>query len=222
MTENTLTHELEKYAKKIGIDLIGFADPRHFTRYPKRNRPTHFLKEAKSVIIAAIYMHDISLDIWTRTEKNKEGFHFLDSILENKLFLLKDFLEERGYESKIIPYQPGIYLKEAAALAGIGSIGKNNLLTTERFGSQHRLRGMVSSAPLNTGEPIEEKIYCEGCKECIKVCPAKALSEKGYDRNKCLKYNFENMKKVSRFGEIWCNQCITSCPVGLEKRRLTE
>jgi epoxyqueuosine reductase QueG len=212
--DKQLTENILKYSKKIGIDIIGFADPKLYNKFKNKNRPDKFLEGAQTVIIVGIYLYDIILDAWSQDQNTGKSFHYLDSVIENRLRLIKEYLAEKGYESKIIPYNPGLFLKDSAALAGIGPIGKNNLLITENFGSQVRLRGLVTNAPLLTGTPIEESKYCIKCNKCVDSCPVDALSQGTYNRDSCLTYNLANLRKLSKYTAIWCNVCIESCPVG--------
>ena len=121
---------------------------------------------------------------------------------------------KKGFNSRVIPYSPGLYLKEAAALAGIGPIGKNNLLITENFGSQVRLRAIATTAPLICGEPITESKYRKECNLCIKACPANAFVEGKYIREKCYGYLETHKRNLSDNTIIECNVCIESCPIG--------
>lgn len=216
--DKELTKEIIKYSKKIGFDIIGFADPKYYDKFQKKNRPEKFLKGAQTVIIVGIYLYDIILDAWSQDQNTGKSFHYLDSVIENRLRLIKDYLQEKGYESKIIPYNPGLFLKDSAALAGIGPIGKNNLLVTEEFGSQIRLRGLVTIAPLVPGTPIEKSRYCLECNKCIESCPVDALAEGIYNRDACFSYNLANLRKLSKYTSIWCNLCIESCPVGKKSK----
>jgi len=218
--EISLTNNLLAYSKKIGIDLIGFADPKLFTEYLDDNNPSFYFKSdsPRSVIIIGIYLYDIILDAWTQEQSTGKSFHYLDSVIENRLHLIKDFLSKRSYISKIIPYNPGLFLKDSAALAGIGPIGKNNLIISDEFGSQIRLRALVTDAPLEFGDPIYESKYCEGCSKCVDACPANALTDSKYNKEACLSYNLENLRKLSKNTVIWCNICIESCPIGKDKK----
>ncbi|MBY9003093.1 MAG: epoxyqueuosine reductase [Candidatus Lokiarchaeota archaeon] len=211
--DKVLTEEIVDFSKKIGIDVIGFGDPIHFERFPKINRPNNYHENARTVIIIGLIVRDIILDAWTTDDKFGINFHFLDSILENRLFSIKDYLLERGFKSKIIPYKPGLFLKDAGAIAGIGPIGKHNLLISNEVGSQIRLRALVTEAFLETGNPITESEYCKDCEICIKVCPANAIKRDGYDRQSCLDYNLSNLKKLSKNTVIWCNICLDACPI---------
>ncbi|MFX0070578.1 MAG: hypothetical protein ACFFAO_05745 [Candidatus Hermodarchaeota archaeon] len=212
-----LTKKVRKYCKKIGANIVGIADPKHFDRYPEKNQPERFLKDSQSVIILGIHLYDIFLDAYFQFKKGY--FQFADSIIETMCYKLKEFLFEQDFTSKVITYNPGFYLKEISALAGLGPIGKNNLLITEEFGSQVRLRALTTTAPLECGEPITISKYCENCNICIEACPAQAFSDGKYDREKCLSYNLSNLKKLSDTVSIWCNVCIESCPVGKKSNK---
>ncbi|TFG15184.1 MAG: epoxyqueuosine reductase [Promethearchaeota archaeon] len=211
--DKELTEDLIKYSKKIGIDIIGFADPKYYDRFSKINRPERFLKDAKSVIIIGIHLYEIILDAWSQDQKTGKSFHYLDSILENRCYLIKEYLAKKGFNSEIVPYNQGLFLKDSAALAGIGPIGKNNLLITKEFGSQIRLRAMVTNAPLISGNPITESEYCVDCNICHDACPAKAFVNGKYVKDICFSYNLSHLKKISEYTSIWCNVCIESCPV---------
>ena len=69
----------------------------------------------------------------------------------------------------------GIYLKDAAVLAGLGRVGRNNLLLTPRFGPRLRLRAVLTSADLpSTGLSSDDP--CDGCPEpCRAACPQAAF-----------------------------------------------
>jgi len=209
-----LNKELINYSKLIGIDIIGFADINQFTNFYDKNHPSHYQDDVISIIIIGLHLFDLNLDIWTENKVLKKNYHYLDNILEKYCYKIKEFLFKKGFKSEIVPYTPGLFLKDSAALAGIGPIGKNNLLITKNFGSQVRLRAITTNAPLKPGKPIKMSNYCIDCDLCIKACPVDALHDGKYDREKCLSYNLTNLKKLSEYSSIWCNICIKSCPIG--------
>jgi epoxyqueuosine reductase QueG len=210
--DRKLTEEIIKLSSRIGIDIIGFADSKWYIRYKEENRPNNYLKNSQTVIIIGIYLYDIILDAWSQDQTSGKSFHYLDSILESRAHKLKDFLTKKGYKSKIISYSPGLFLKDSAALAGLGPIGKNNLFISKKFGSQVRLRAIVTEAPLLTGIPIENSEYCSDCNICLSKCPAGALTPEGYNRQACESYCLSNLRKLSDYTSIWCNICIEACP----------
>ncbi len=215
LRDQNLTEEIRKYCKNIGVDVVGFADPSLFERYSEVNRPQAYIEDSKTVIVIGFYLYDIVLDAWSHNKGEKIWKRqFADAVVEQFCNRIRRFLLKKGFNSRVIPYSPGLFLKEAAALAGIGPIGKNNLLITDEFGSQVRLRALATNVPLTCGEPIAKSEYCNGCNICIDSCPSKALSNGKYSKEKCHEYLIHHRRKLSEYVFIDCNICIECCPVG--------
>jgi epoxyqueuosine reductase QueG len=105
--------------------------------------------------------------------------------------------------------------RHAGQLAGIGVIGKSNLLLSERFGPRMRLVSVVTDALLETDEPLGIDL-CKDCEECIRGCPSKALQGPlQIDKQVCDDYHVEaGHKLLLADGEQICGVCIRLCPVG--------
>lgn len=152
--------------------------------------------------------------------------------------------EEKNIKTKKLPYyieQGGIFLKDAAVLAGLGCIGKNNILVTPEFGPRVRLRAMLTDVLLPSTGPIDFD-PCEDCDmPCRKVCPQDAFAQKiyseelfglpqlpartgVYSRHICnvqMELDVANSEKVQTSGRIesekliqFCRRCEWACPVG--------
>ena len=82
-----------------------------------------------------------------------------------------------------LPYhveKGGTFLKDAAVMAGLGCIGKNNILVTPEYGPRVRLRAMTLDAVL---PPTGPSSYdpCAGCDApCRRACPQKAFDNQVY------------------------------------------
>ncbi|NOR25888.1 MAG: epoxyqueuosine reductase [Desulforhopalus sp.] len=132
------------------------------------------------MIIAIRHPEDTpTLDYWcTPSSGGTEGNLRLIRI-NNKVI---SWLEEnKNIKGEQIPYaieQGGICLKDAAVLAGLGVIGKNNMLVTPQFGPRVRLRAMALPVKLTSTGPIEFDpcTFCE--MPCRKACPQGAFDEK--------------------------------------------
>ena len=61
---------------------------------------------------------------------------------------------------------------------------------------------------------------CDGCRACIEACPCGALSEGGYDAERCRQYrdNPEHQERASTHTVMKCMRCMTSC----DKKRIKE
>lgn len=200
-----------------GADLIGFADVKRFVRYKRENLPPD---DARIVIVLAIWMEDPILDLWLHLpswrDQDKPSRAFEDEILRGVSLRLCLLLEREGYWAEPARYEPGLYLKEAGVLAGLGVIGKNNLLITDNFGPRIRLRALYTNASLEPDVILKDLSYCSECELCVDACPANALEDGKYDREACLSYCLNNLKEMSKHSVLWCIECSRVCPIGSE------
>lgn len=123
--------------------------------------------------------------------------------------------ETYGTRTRVIPYRlqdGGIYLKDAACMAGIGRVGRNNLVLVPGYGPRVRFRAVwadlnCSDQDLPGGEPS-----CAGCESpCIRACPMDAFSTGRYSRERCMARM--NADKTSGRGRIdHCRACELACP----------
>lgn len=100
--------------------------------------------------------------------------------------------------------------KHVARLAGLGWIGRNNLLVTERFGSHVRLVTVMTDLPLETNSPLT--VDCGPCRACLNVCPAGAIREKQEDFGHLQCYEqLRSFAKTLHFSHNICGICIKAC-----------
>ena len=101
---------------------------------------------------------------------------------------------------------------EAAAQAGLGVIGKNHLLLTEKYSSYIFLGELITDAMLPCKVmPIRT---CEDCGACMRACPAaelgtclSALTQKKGVLTK------QEERSIRRYGSVWgCDICQAVCP----------
>ncbi|HAL44549.1 MAG: tRNA epoxyqueuosine(34) reductase QueG [Planctomycetes bacterium GWF2_42_9] len=187
-----------------------------------RFKPSTVLPDAKSVICAAI-----NYKIKPITEKNYlqiasyalyPDYH---TFIKDKLSALADFLKsiDKDVKYKICVDSSAIAEKAIAMRAGIGFIGKNRLITNQKFGSFLLLGEIVTSFKLEPDAPIEKQ-DCGKCKKCIEACPTGALCENGFDARKCISYlTIEHKSEIakelqSKIGKrlFGCEECLKACP----------
>lgn len=115
-------------------------------------------------------------------------------------------LEAEGYKS-VDKLKTGILPHKTVALrAGMGFIGKNNLLVTPQYGCALMLGKVLTVAPFQTVSVAPQAPQCGDCSICVDVCPNKALHGKTWsvvttreaiiDRKLC----------------ILCLKCMVNCP----------
>jgi epoxyqueuosine reductase len=148
-------------------------------------------------------------------------------------------------KSRQIPYginKGGIGLKDATVLAGLGCIGKNNMLITPQYGPRVRLRALALQVKLPETGPLDFD-PCSTCDmPCRQICPRKAFDNKifdpcdygmlelparegVYDREFCALESDKRLhpdKSIPKKGEVEsgdllsfsCRACEFACPVG--------
>ncbi len=246
-------NEIEKTivakAKEVGASLAGIATiddlkaSKSYEIYGKspfyeeydRESPNYFefkgvewREEHKSVLVWAL-VHPASepvLDWWSMKIK---GFTPGMGVMRMQSKKLRIWLsEDLGINARSLPYQiefGGAFLKDSAALAGLGVIGKNNLLVTPEFGTRVRLRGIFMEAELGPTGPIDFD-PCNGCDmPCHRACPRGAFRSGSFERAICK----EEQDKLDAEVEILdgsimgidepsevtkpCRNCEFACPV---------
>ena len=139
-------------------------------------------KAASALIIAVSHPEETpDLDYWSNTKGGTQGNRILMDINRE----LSSWIEETfGIKTHRMPYgveSGGIYLKDAAVLAGLGCIGRNNILITPVLGSRIRLRGLLIEAELMPTGPIDFD-PCSDCEEfCRQACPQDAFVAQVHD-----------------------------------------
>lgn len=113
---------------------------------------------------------------------------------------LVDWQNQRGHLSH----------KRIAASAGVGWLGRNNLLVTPQHGAQVRLVTVLTNLDLDSDRPLE--FGCGSCRACIAACPARAIGEtpaefKHLDCFAMLK-EFQSKRYV---GQYICGLCVKAC-----------
>ncbi|UCD57471.1 MAG: epoxyqueuosine reductase [Candidatus Hydrogenedentota bacterium] len=212
--DDTLTEEVSICLRSAGAELVGFAEPTHFGKYGGGFRPENILPTTRTVIVIGSHLFDPMPDAWVEYGPWNRPRSFLDELLLGAAQSACLMLERHGFRSETVPYQPGLLLKNAAAIAGMGFIGQNNLFVSAMYGPRVRLRAAATEAPLVCGTPAAFRPECQDCVKCIEACPAKALSEAGYSYNRCLAYQRGHLLSPFRGATIWCNICADVCPVG--------
>lgn len=115
--------------------------------------------------------------------------------------------------------------KYAAVRAGLGWIGKNDVVITEAYGPRLRLSAVLIDAPFAYGVPVTQSKCPGSCRKCVDACPSKALRDVRWDpgisRSEIIDYHLCNQKR-SRYIEKHgrknaCGVCMACCPIGGEK-----
>ena len=71
-----------------------------------------------------------------------------------------------------------VILPPLAVRAGLGELGRNNILVADRYGSRVRIGAITTDMAIVPDRPIDLGVaaFCEICKKCAENCPSRALS----------------------------------------------
>ena len=82
-----------------------------------------------------------------------------------------------------------VNFKEVSLLSGFAKRAKNSLVYNRKFGFQCKLCAYMFIPPIVNYEELEPSTelldLCNGCDDCIRNCPAAAITEEGVDYKKC-------------------------------------
>ena len=222
----------------LGLDTVGFISCRDFTELEpilqnrkkhglenqfeerdiqKRVSPNLFMEEGKTIIsIAFPYLYS--------TEEPKGEINFSSytygedyhKVVEKYLGKICGFIEGLGGKAKSFVDSNALPERYIAKLAGIGHIGKNQMLITKKYGSYVFLGEIITDLKL---EPSKvNNTGCGKCSLCIKSCPSNAITENGCNPNLCLSYITQKKELEAELlfkleGRLFgCDTCQAVCP----------
>jgi epoxyqueuosine reductase QueG len=211
---------LEKFASDQGISLFGAADIR------KARQEFLLDDETKARFDFALSLGKRLLDPVIEDIKDRPTplyFHHyrqLNFFLDRAAFLISSFIQDRGFQA--LPISASQTLdwknqrghlshKKIGHLAGLGWMGRNNLLVNYELGSRFRLVTILTDMPLEVNEPLERD--CGECRKCLSVCPAEAIRERreDFDHWKCFE-KLREFHKLPNIGQHICGICVKACP----------
>ena len=197
---NNLKSLIEDFAKKDGIDLLGFADKSRFDGVDAQHNPFSIFPEAKTVIMLGKRICRGSL------RGVEEGTNFGDYQLFGKNWLedeflalsaynLTNFIESHGWEAvPVFPNPcdiepsgipvadgkaaPNVYpdFDYASVACGLCTISYNGIPFSKEFGSRQRFHMILTDAELEP-TPLLDAELCNGCRACADACPLGAISK---------------------------------------------
>lgn len=225
-----LTEEVKAYVLGQGAALVGVAPVERFAEAPPGHQPQDLLPEARAVVAMAFRLVDRLLEgLPNSRPMYTENFHYVNAEMGLGTTRIARFLLRQGFATIPIYYSSRemripspkrffdeFSLRHAAEKAGLGKIGRNQLLLTPQFGPRVRLSAVITSAEL-TPDPLLASVMCEPerCKwRCVVHCPSGALKRDGaMDKELCNRYMFETLDYLR------CGMCVASCPVTLRPLR---
>jgi epoxyqueuosine reductase len=214
------TAKIKGLSFQWGGSLFGVADLRSLGRDEILLSPS-LIEEHPFSISIGYHLSDSILE-GVENQPTPHYFHHyqrVNILLDTLGLIVTSAIQDLGYRAMPIPAsqivdwktQRGhLSHKHVARLAGLGWIGRNNLLVNERFGSRIRLVTILTDLPLVTDSPLPRD--CGSCQACESACPVNAISQtpEDFDHLRCYE-QLKTFSKTLHFSHHICGICVKAC-----------
>jgi epoxyqueuosine reductase len=252
-------------AKEFGADKVGFASVADLVKAPsftfapkmpgiekgigtRENKlglgpgEVKWPENAGTVLVIAVHHPEDKPELdWWFGRSDPPGNKVLAKVVRK---LCEWIPENFGIDVFHLPYhveKGGTYLKDAAVLAALGIIGRNNILVTPEYGPRVRLRALTLDIKLPSTGPMAFD-PCKACGDlCRKACPQNSFGQRLYTQNEygqVILPGRDGMfarsvcnRRMDKDNEIaveqevdgfdapvkvvkYCRRCETACPIG--------
>lgn len=221
MTEEKSNYEkLKQLSIEQGFSLFGVADITEI-KHEFNLAKVSIEKFSRGIALGKRLLDAVIEEIEDRpTALYFHHYRQLNFFLDRGAFLIASHIQDLGFQALPIPasqitdwkkQQSHVSHKRIGYLAGLGWIGRNNLLVNPDSGSRFRLVTILTDMPLAANFPVKDN--CGSCRACISICPAKAIHEDAsdFDHWVC----FDKLKEFRKSGIVSqhiCGVCIKACP----------
>ena len=190
--------------------------------FDKRLNPTLLVDDAKSVISLLLnyYPSEIQNEDSYKISKYAYGQDYHHVIKEKLKELLHFIQTEIGEVSGRAFVDSAPVLDKAwAAKSGLGWVGKNSNLITQKVGSFYFIAELIIDLELEYDTPTTD--HCGSCTACIDACPTEAIvAPYVVDGSKCISYFTIELKEnlpqemKGKFDDwmFGCDVCQDVCP----------
>ncbi|WP_125722273.1 tRNA epoxyqueuosine(34) reductase QueG [Flavobacterium ustbae] len=190
--------------------------------FDKRLDPTLLVDDGKSVVSLLLnyYPDSIQNDESFKISKYAYGqdYHF---VIKDKLKELLHSIQENigDVSGRAFVDSAPVLDKAWAAKSGLGWIGKNSNLITQKVGSFYFIAELIIDLDLEYDHAVTD--HCGSCTACIDACPTQAIvAPYIVDGSKCISYYTIELKEnlpeemKGKFDEwmFGCDTCQDVCP----------
>ncbi len=214
------TERIKSLCHQWGSSLFGVADLSSFKK-EEILLPASLTDSLCYGISVGFHLSDAILDNIESQPTPLYFHHYQRSniLLDTTALIVTSAIQDLGYQAVPIPAsqlvdwktQRGhLSHKHVASAAGLGWIGRNNLLVNEQFGARVRLVTILTNLPLMINSPLAKD--CGSCHSCITVCPAGAIKvrQEEFDHLRCYE-QLRTFAKTLHFSHNICGVCVKAC-----------
>jgi epoxyqueuosine reductase len=208
---------IERIAREEGAVLFGVADVGEVEDVSGEVS----LAGLNTGIVFGYRLSDIVIDGIEDCPTRTYQYHYrqVNLLLDRIALVLTTYIQENGFRafpvpsSQIVDWDRNlghISHRAVARQAGLGWIGRNNLLVNPDYGARVRYCTVLTDLRLPSGSPISRD--CGTCKRCVAACPGGAIGETAadFDLSRCIE-TIEAVRARKNVGSKICGICIKAC-----------
>ena len=224
-----MTRHIKRVAAYLGLQVFGVGKSHPSFLFAGKTVDPATLAEGESVdspealatrmpfVIVGCFPWDYNLTKAHRHHIGDAAYDFTGQQSTLALLALEGYIRELGYHTL-----RGAMNGQAAALAaGVGELGRNGLIITEKFGARvHASDTLMTDLPLVADEPLDIGVedFCKVCKKCATTCPTNSITHADkvvHNGVEKYKINWETCYKLRPYVvQFWgnCLTCVAACP----------
>jgi epoxyqueuosine reductase QueG len=194
--------ELKRKLEELGAEFVHYVDVSHFSSEQNRKLP-------RAILLGTALQ-----------ESSKEAFDAMESKTDQMADFTAEYLSDKGFsafsQSEQNILQKNLYdaktkrtplpHKAVAGLAGLGWIGKHDLIVSPVYGSAFSMCTVLTDAPLKTKKQTLLDSQCGDCSICADICHLDAIKGEAW----YLGISREKLVDVSICNS--CFKCAAACP----------
>jgi len=214
--------ELKKLSFSLGAEKCGIASVGRFKEAPEGFHPTDIYHKCKSVIVFLIQM-PTEIILASNPVPYSHSAYLIYSKLDRLGLEFSKAIQKNGKHAVPVPSDvPYIYwdsvnyhgmgilsLRHAGYMAGLGFLGRNNLLINPELGNMVYIGAILTDIELES-DPVVSSLKCPSkCRICLDNCPPKALDGTTVNQKLCRQFSGSN--NARGFDIYSCNVCRKVC-----------
>ena len=219
----TNSEDLKKMVIGLGADLCGIASSQIFSEAPSGFHPLDIWSETISVLVFAVRMPGN-----TERANSPTPYTLLNGMMAGEIDRMSLDISRKLDQSSIgnviipsdDPYESWtpvegrgeaiLSLRHAGYLAGLGKLGKSNLLINEKLGNMIQLGAILLDRFFEPDSIADYQVCPENCSVCIDECPVSALGDESTIQKLCRPLSVSRNEKGFVIKKCW--RCRSLCP----------
>jgi len=210
---------LQDFSKNLGLNFFGVADIAGVKADFAFSKDV-IAKVGRAIVIGTRLSSAVLDEIHQEpTRLYSHHYKTANTFLDLCAFRIANIIQDKGFYALPVPASQlldwktqtaHLSHKQLGVLAGLGWIGRNNLLINPVAGAQLRLATVLTDMPLATDQPVKED--CGQCRACVVLCPAGAVKESfaEFDHRACFE-KLKEFEKSNTVNQYICGVCVNVC-----------